>query len=166
MSAKPRKIFISHIHEEQDVAAAVQKYIENMLDNKVEVFRSSDRWKIRAGEPWLDRIRKELQESSIFILMLSAESVKRPWVNFEAGAAWISPDKLAIPVCFSGLTKGTLPLPYSILSAINLKEDYVHLISAICGYFGMLMMPQRKSIIKDSPAWMLLDCVGKFEQSH
>jgi hypothetical protein len=94
------KIFISHIHEETDEAAAVQSYIEKTLDHQVEVFRSSDRRKVHAGEPWLDRIRKELQEASVVILMLSAKSIKQPWVNFEAGAAWISPDKLLIPICF------------------------------------------------------------------
>jgi hypothetical protein len=165
MSTKPPKIFISHIYEEKDVAAAVQKYIENILGGEVEIFRSSDRWKLRAGEPWLDRIRKELQESKIFILMLSAESVKRPWVNFEAGAAWVSPNKLVIPVCFSGLTKGTMPLPYSTLSAIDLKQDYVHIISAICGYLGKLTPPQRLPH-KDTPAGMLLDRIASFEQSH
>lgn len=86
-STQPPKIFISHIHEEQGLAEAVQEYIKQILATKVEVFRSSDRWTMLPGEPWIERIRKELRESAVVVAMLSAESVKRPWVNFEAGAA-------------------------------------------------------------------------------
>jgi len=49
--------------------------------------------------------------------MLSEKSVKRPWVNFEAGAAW---GKMIIPVCFAGLRKDGLPKPYSSLQAVDL----------------------------------------------
>jgi hypothetical protein len=55
--------------------------------------------------------------------MLSKASVSRPWINFEAGAAWLA-DKAVIPACFGGLTKGTrVPKPYSGIQALDLPTD-------------------------------------------
>lgn len=84
-------IFISHVHEEAEVALALKAYFEEQmgqpLGRKPEIFVSSDRWQMRSGN-WLERIRKELDSAQVVVLVLSKRSVKRPWVNFEAGAAW------------------------------------------------------------------------------
>lgn len=82
-------VFISFIHEEEKVAAAVQTLLEKKLSGN-KIVLSSDRWQVHAGEIWLDRIRKELASARVVLLMLSAQSVLRPWVNFEAGAAWLA----------------------------------------------------------------------------
>ena len=104
------QVFISFVHEEQAVAVAVQHLLEKRLGSET-VFLSADEWQIHAGEIWLDRIRQELDEARVVILMLSTRSVARPWVNFEAGAAWLT-GKIVIPVCYGGLSPGTLPKPY------------------------------------------------------
>ncbi|MBI2219061.1 MAG: toll/interleukin-1 receptor domain-containing protein [Candidatus Rokubacteria bacterium] len=80
-------VFISDIHEEQRVAQAVQALLKQHLQPLVPngVFLSADDWQVFAGEVWLERIRHELQEASVIVLMLSPESVTRPWINFEAG---------------------------------------------------------------------------------
>jgi hypothetical protein len=54
--------------------------------------------------------------------MLSKESVLRPWVNFEAGAAWLRNTPI-IPVCFSGLRKEAMPKPYSSFQALSLDDE-------------------------------------------
>jgi hypothetical protein len=115
------QVFISFIHEDDAVAEAVQRFLQSKLNDQA-VFRSSDRWRIYAGEVWMDRIMTELQDAKVVVLILSPRSVKRAWVNFEAGAAWIEKAKI-IPVCFGGLTKGNLPKPYSSLQAIDLEDD-------------------------------------------
>jgi TIR domain len=104
-------IFISFIHEEEAVAVAVQQLLRAFLGNR-NVFLSADEWQIFAGEQWLDRIKSELQPAKVVVLLLSPRSVQRPWVNFEAGAAWLT-GKVIVPACFAGLSKGTLPKPYS-----------------------------------------------------
>jgi hypothetical protein len=109
-------IFVSHIHEEADAAEALTKYLR---DYGFESFLSSERWQIRAGERWFDRITEELEEARIVLLMLSLRSVDRPWINFEAGWSW-SQKKITIPVCFGGLKPGAMPRPYSDLQGIDL----------------------------------------------
>ncbi len=116
------RVFISFIHEEVAWAQCVQNFIAQMLGSDAEPFLSSDRFQVYAGEKWLDRIMAELEESKVVLLMLSGESVKRPWVNFEAGAAWTR-NIITIPVCFRGVKKEDLPKPYSSLQAIDLDSE-------------------------------------------
>jgi hypothetical protein len=72
------------------------------------------------------------------ILMLSDESVKRPWVNFEAGAAWTRDIKI-IPVCYRTLFKEDLPKPYSSLQAVGLQKygDDEYLARSVAHYLGI-----------------------------
>src|SRR5436309_1278335 len=102
-------VFVSFIHEEQRVADAVQRFLRTHLQR--DVFISANPWQVYAGEDWLQRIRQELEACRVVILMLSPASVGRPWINFEAGAAWLA-GKVVIPVCFGGLRANGLPKPY------------------------------------------------------
>jgi hypothetical protein len=131
------QIFISFIHEEEAVADALQRFLKEQLGHDADMFLSSDKWQIFAGELWLERIRDELKNASVVILMMSKRSVERPWVNFEAGAAWLT-GKVIIPACFGGLSKGDLPKPYSSIQAVDLKENPYYLLSSICHHLGRI----------------------------
>ena len=115
------EIFISFIHEEEKAADAVKSFLNRKLGFESTVFLASDMWTIYAGEDWLKRIKEELASAKVMLLVMSKEAVSRPWVNFEAGAAWIG-DKALIPVCFGGLRPETLPKPYSNFQAVNLDD--------------------------------------------
>ena len=80
----------------------------------------------------------ELKEAKVVLLMLSENSVKRPWVNFEAGAAWTR-DIVTIPICFGGLQKDNLPKPYSSLQAIDLesRDDHEYLARSVAHHLGI-----------------------------
>src|ERR1700683_3087420 len=125
------KVFISFIHEEHGYAEAVQSFITQMV-TEVVPFLSSDKFQVYAGEKWLDRIMEELEGAEVVILMLSEKSVSRPWVNFEAGAAWTR-QIVTIPVCYGKLSKENLPKPYSSLQAIDLNdlEDHEYLVRSV-----------------------------------
>jgi len=114
------RVFISFIHEECSYAEAIHSFLTQILGPDAKPFLSSDKLQVYAGERWIDRIMDELKEAKVVILMLSDKSVKRPWVNFEAGAAWTR-GIVTIPVCFAGLRKDDLPKPYSSLQAIDLN---------------------------------------------
>jgi hypothetical protein len=93
---------------------------------------------VYAGEKWIDRIMDELKKAKVVLLMLTNTSVKRPWVNFEAGAAWTR-EIAIVPVCFRGLTKDDLPKPYSSLQAVDLKAygDDEYLARSVAHYLGV-----------------------------
>lgn len=121
------EIFISFIHEEKEIAEAVKTFLREKLETHSDVFLSSDMWSIYAGEDWLKKMKEELVPAKVVLLMLSPESVRRPWVNFEAGAAWLT-DKVIIPVCIRGLRPEDLPKPYSNFQGLKLEDDYSHTI--------------------------------------
>ena len=54
----------------------------------------------------------------------------RPWVNFEAGAAWLA-DKKLLPVCYGNLSKDALRHPYSAIQALNLQSEAFYLVESI-----------------------------------
>jgi hypothetical protein len=132
-------IFISYIHEENGIAIATQRLLQDHLQGSA-VFMSADQWQVYAGEVWLDRIRTELASALVVVLLMSPTSVGRPWVNFEAGAAWLS-GKAVIPACFGGLTKATLPKPYSGIQALDLPEEGYYLVSSVAHHLGVLAPP-------------------------
>jgi hypothetical protein len=86
----------------------------------------------------MTRIFDELKTAKVLISMLSPLSVKRPWINFEAGAAWMGNTKV-IPVCFGGLTIGQLPKPYSSLQSVEIEthEGSYYLVSSIAHHLGL-----------------------------
>ena len=113
-----KRIFVSHISAEKDLAAALKALLDEHFCDTLEIFVSSDRETIRAGEKWLDAVDQALKSAHMQIVLCSNESVGRPWVNFEAGAAWLRGIPV-IPVCHSGLGLNDLPVPLGMLQGIE-----------------------------------------------
>lgn len=114
-------VFISHIHEEKEIANAFKELIEKSFLGMIEVFISSNDSNIGMGQRWLDNITGALKNASVEILLCSPKSVERPWINFEAGAGWIK-DIPVIPLCHSGMTPSKLPIPLNMLQAATASE--------------------------------------------
>jgi hypothetical protein len=111
------KVFISHIAEEGGIAVLFKNRIEKSFLQKIECFVSSDTDSVLAGENWLQSVDAALKNASVEVILCSPVSVKRPWINFEAGAGWMRGIPI-IPVCHSGLTPRSLPMPMTILQAV------------------------------------------------
>jgi hypothetical protein len=117
----PRQVFISHVGEEAEIAMRLKAALSRDFLGFVDAFVSSDAASIAAGEDWLDSVERALQQSSLFIVLCSPASITRPWVNFEAGAAWMRRIPL-VPVCHAGLTPGDLPMPLSVRQGVDLDD--------------------------------------------
>ena len=115
-------IFISHIREEAELAGIFKKHLTAKFLGMVDVFDSSDSESVAAGENWLASIDKWLRASCIEIILCSKASINRPWVNFEAGAAWMRKIDM-IPVCHSGLQPQSLPMPFCVLQGIEANQE-------------------------------------------
>jgi len=159
-------IFISFIHEEVDVADGVRDFLGKKLADNTKVFLSADKWTVLAGEDWLKRVKNELTSARIVVLILSEDSVKRPWVNFGAGAGWISEDKILIPTCFGGLHKGAMPKPYSDLDGVSLEDhsDLYYLVTSIYQYLQPRMIAPPPFGPTDPAVVELLRIVKAFEE--
>lgn len=124
------EVFISFIHQERRAASAMFEVLRGCLSDTTVFLSSADDYLLFAGDVWLDEIRSELTEAKVVLLMLSGESVQRPWINFEAGAAWLT-GKTIIPACYGGLTKSTMPKPYSGIQGVDLPDDLTYLVRSI-----------------------------------
>jgi hypothetical protein len=135
------RVFISFVHEDERVANAVKRIIENKFGTSLkqgDVFLSSDRWTLQHGENWMDRIKRELKECGVVVSMLSKRSIERQWIHFEGGAAWVA-DRL-LPVYFGNLTVDKLRRPYSDLIAVDLKKDPYGVLQGISKVLGPYML--------------------------
>jgi hypothetical protein len=115
-------VFISHITEEKEIAQALKRLVESTFLNMIEVFVSSDPTSIKLGRKWLDEITHALKNCAVEIILASPESVKRPWINFEAGSGWIR-DIPVIPLCHSNMVPAKLPAPLGSLQAATATEE-------------------------------------------
>jgi hypothetical protein len=125
-------IFLSHIHEERDLAILLKNAIEMEFSGFIDVFVSSDGVSIPAGSNFLNRIESGLVNCVGAVYLLSPNSIKRSWINFELGAVWIrnilsvksgGVEIPALPFCHSGITPGSLPQPISNLNGIEANKS-------------------------------------------
>src|SRR5258708_2315830 len=97
-------VFISHVTGESDLARLLQKQIEADFIGLVKVFVSSDGASIVVGSQWLNDIVNKLGSADIYVALCSQDSVDRPWINIELGAA-LSRGKKIIPIYHTDLTQ-------------------------------------------------------------
>lgn len=116
------QLFVSHISEEKDVAIFLQKMMETDFPNSVEFFTSSDVGTIELGSNWLDAIKAAMQRADAVIVLCSKTSVRRPWVQFEVGAAWMKGLPI-IPVCHSGMRFDDLETPLKDYEGFELATE-------------------------------------------
>ena len=115
------EIFISHITAERELALLLKERIEKHFLGLVGAFVSSDQKSIEAGESWLDALSRALKTASLQVVLCSPASIGRPWVNFEAGAAWLKGIPV-VPLCHSGLEPDALPMPLSALQGGRVSD--------------------------------------------
>jgi hypothetical protein len=124
-------LFLSHIHEEKDLAVLFKDALEDEFSGFVDVFVSSDGKSIPAGANFLKKIEDGLTDCIGAVYLISPISVKRNWVNFELGAAWIrnainlksgEGEIPTLPICHSGIIPADLPQPLNNLNAIQANK--------------------------------------------
>ena len=130
-------VFLSHITEEKELAGIFKEQIEKSFLGLVDIFVSSDAKSIPLGKNWLDQVTDGLRSCKAMLLLCSPASISRPWINFEAGAAWAREIEVA-PICHSGLRPVDLPLPMSLLQGLEASdheriEQVFHLIARQLG---------------------------------
>ena len=135
-------VFITHISEEAAIALALKKWIESTFLGEHEVFVSSDTDDIPAGSKWLEKVDNALGNAKLLIILCSPASIKRPWVNFEAGCGW-EKEVPIIPLCHSGITKSQLPAPLSFFQGLNIDDRNFpqELLKSIAKHLGVRQLP-------------------------
>lgn len=137
------KVFISHITEERELAKILKDEINKVFLGLPEIFVSSDRESISIGTKWLDEIDHALQGAQIMLLLCSENSIRRPWINFEAGAGWIK-NIPVVPICHTNLKPINLPIPLNMLQGIEAtdKEGLQKIFKLVGSRLGASFTPE------------------------
>ncbi len=115
------RIFISHIQEELQVAQVLKKWIESAFADHCQVLTSTDPEGIPSAAQTMEENERALEETKALILLCSPDSIRKPWISFEAGCAWLR-KILILPVCHSGVTAGQLPQPLANFPGFDLGQ--------------------------------------------
>ena len=134
------KVFISHITEEAALASVLKDWIESTFLGQVDVFVSGQ--DVSSGEQWFRRLGEELTDAKSMLVLCSAKSVSRPWINFEAGAGHVKGVPV-IPICYGGVSKDTLPAPLLFFQALDVRaEDFgIRVIGDLAKHLGYARTP-------------------------
>lgn len=132
-SSKLRKLFISHSHKDEPLAAAFREALTNIF-GKIQVAFSSDKKAGGGPQPganWLEWIHREMLECQEALLLLTPYSIQKPWPMWEAGAVGgialaasgqegkaDAPKKRVIPIRFN-VPEGALPGPFVVTQAFD-----------------------------------------------
>ena len=77
---------------------------------------------LSAGEAWESKLKDELSQCDIFIVLLSSNSVNSKWVLSELGAAWAL-NKLIIPVVTN--TEVLSKIPMDLRKTYSVESTYL-----------------------------------------
>ncbi len=141
------RLFLSHIHEESQLALCIKQWVETTFTERIEVFCSSDSIAFAQDANFLRKLLKELRKSDLLLLLASSRSLQRPWINFEAGCAWVR-DLEIVPLCHSGQKRGSLPLPLALFTAIEILdpkgcEDFLNILRVRLGETRLVPVASR-----------------------
>ncbi len=124
LSSMKQSLFLSHSSEEQLLAHRLKTFLEAVFRSQIEVFVSSDNIAcMPPGTDWFKKIKEEIQAARIVLLLLGPHSIDRPWIHFEAGAAWLLPEKQVLPAMHSGLSAEQLPELFKNPQSLTLESS-------------------------------------------
>lgn len=110
-------VFLSYLPEDRDRAAKLRV---KLAEIGIHIFDATV--DILPGEDLASKLEDALETSRFLVLMVSPDTFKSSWVNFEVGAA-LSMRKGIIPVLSKNVNQKDLPLP--ILSRVSLSTEDV-----------------------------------------
>jgi len=125
-------VFISHAHEQQDLAKAWKVLLGAIAPKSVKVWYSSDRdplGGVGAGR-WRDKLGTELDTAELVLALCTPESASKPWLMFECATAMSrSTAKTVIPVLYY-MNEDELPSPLADLQCY--RGDLEDGVAALC----------------------------------
>ena len=110
------RVFLSYV-----VADKAQAHKLRDLLSKRPNLRIFSTETLSAGEDWESKLRDELSQCDIFLVLLSPSSVDSPWMLQELGAAWAF-NKPIIPIVTHPGLFSKIPLELSGIQSVEIKE--------------------------------------------
>jgi len=146
----PHQLFLSHDSRDREKAQAVAHAIQRLTLGQIAVWHSSDdrpNGGLRPGQIWLDEIRRQIAESRALVVLLTPQSLNRPWLLFEAGFGAAQENCAVIPVCVGIDSVADVPFPLAMYQAFQLA-DYESLRRFVEKLLAMHQIPFDEGMAK------------------
>ena len=121
------RIFLSYAAADREYARKLRSLLSQRSNLYVFTLEG-----LSAGEAWESKLKDELSQCDIFIVLLSSNSVNSKWVLSELGAAWAL-NKLIIPVVTHAEVLSKIPMDLRKIYSVEIKylEDHPEVIDQI-----------------------------------
>ncbi|MGB7556140.1 MAG: toll/interleukin-1 receptor domain-containing protein, partial [Candidatus Korobacteraceae bacterium] len=130
-------IFLSHAKIDAGPALVLKQWLLDRFPGFLDVFVSSDFESIEQGREWYEKIRDALKACDLGLVLVTPNSIQRPWVSFEIGGLKLI-DKDVIPVCVD-VSLERLPVYISRNQACqyDIPDDRLALLSSIASHLDL-----------------------------
>ena len=104
------RIFISHSHQDEEIASLLVDFLLAALELRPEDIRctSVPGHQLSFGTSIGEQLKKNLNNTNGLIALITQDSLRSTWVLFELGSSWAN-EKLILPILGPGLTYSDLP---------------------------------------------------------
>lgn len=146
------KIFISHRHKDQAIAAALTEMIRGALDVRPTEIRctSVQPYRLPFGKNTAERLRDEIANAQVVLGILSPDTAESSYVMFELGAAW-SQHIYTCPLLSKGAEYQHIPGPIFDLAPARLWEpaDCFQLLANLEAELGLTPNKDMQGAVSD-----------------
>lgn len=118
--ARFQRLFISHATVDRAIAERIDEEIQHRLPS-LDTFVASRPGDIQGGKEWFEAVKTELKRADAYLIVLTPNSVKRPWVIFETGAGWIAEGKFL--TVSAGIQNSEIPEPLRFFQVWSLESE-------------------------------------------
>jgi hypothetical protein len=117
-------VFISHAGEDKRLATLFKSLIAEVSGDKIACFQSTDTISIQHGSKWFELILGAVRRSSMVLVLLTPNSIRKRWINIETGMAMAAGTRIIAPVALCGLSLGEIPEPWRERQFVNLRKEH------------------------------------------
>lgn len=117
---KAIRVFLSYALKDEKEANKIQRFLSKY--HNIRIFSPK---MLNAGELWRDKLRDEISQCDLFIVLLSPDSIDSNWVLTELGAAWAL-DKTIIPVYTKPEMLSKIPVELKSTESLDISSLEEH----------------------------------------
>jgi len=110
------RIFLSYAAADRTYAHKLRSFLSQRPN--LRIFTTET---LSAGEDWESKLKDELSQCNIFVVLLSSNSVDSKWVLHELGAAWAL-NKPIIPIVTHPEIFSKIPLTLRGIKFVEIKD--------------------------------------------
>lgn len=116
-------VFVAHAEVDATFAEQLKRVIVDLVGlTQDEVFVSSIPGTIACDAEFPAAVRSALRETPAVVLLVTPDSIWRPWLHFEAGGAWIARNRGLFVAVAAGFPPSALPSNLLFHSATSLEN--------------------------------------------